>query len=623
MDRNSVIGLALIALILIGYSYFTSPSAEEIKAEQARQDSLKQAEQVLVDTGAVEVQQVNASDTASETSAGVLPAGADSLETILQQRERERAFGHWAPYIAGQAEEIKVETDRFTVFLSTRGAQITRVILKDFVRYSGEPLDMFDPESHRFTFRLPGGNTPVESEDLYFQYTGAGNLKLTGEEEQSLSFTAGGMQINYRFSGSSYRIGCDINNSPANDDLILTWSKSGWNNEKHLPTERQKCSVYYRYFEDKRDYLSESSEDEEKLETRTNWVAFKQNFFSTILISESGIQPENSVIRIRPFEEEEDTLRTKQYFAQLNLGEGNNHHFDLFYGPNDYGVLKDLEVEYADKIIDFGWAIFGWVNKYLIRNIFLLLDQTGMGYGLIILILTLIIKMLLSPLTYKNFVSSAKMRVLKPEIEKINQRMKDADAMKKQQEIMALYKQTGVNPMAGCLPMLLQMPILYAMFRFFPSAIELRQESFLWADDLSSYDSILSLPFEIPFYGDHVSLFTLLMCLSTVFYTRLNSTQMPQQQEGMPNMKVMMYLFPVMMLFFFNNFSSGLSYYYLMANVISIAQMYVIREFIIDEDKILAEIEANKKKKGKGKQSRLQRKMEEMAKKRGYNLPKG
>jgi YidC/Oxa1 family membrane protein insertase len=266
----------------------------------------------------------------------------------------------------------------------------------------------------------------------------------------------------------------------------------------------------------------------------------------------------------------------------------------MYLGPNHYGTLNRTEIAQFDKIIDLGWGIFGWMNKWLVIPIFNWLDGWGWNYGIIILVLTIAIKLLLMPLTYKNFVSSARMRLLKPEMDVINEKHKDGDVMKKQQATMDLYRKAGVNPASGCLPMLVQMPVLYAMFRFFPASIELRQQSFLWADDLSTYDSILSLPFSIPAYGSHVSLFTILMAASTMIYTAINSKQMPTQQ-GMPNMKLMMYLFPVMMLFFMNSLPSGLSYYYLLANVISILQMTVIKSWFVNEDKIRAELVQNMK----------------------------
>ncbi len=298
-----------------------------------------------------------------------------------------------------------------------------------------------------------------------------------------------------------------------------------------------------------------------------------------------------------------------------------NAHADMsfYFGPNEYKTLKAGDPDNGDNkgyehIIDLGWGIFGYVNQYVIIPIFNFLEWVGLGYGLIIFLLTIIIKIILLPLMYKNYKSSAKMRVLKPEIDELNKKYPDKkDSVKKQQAQMKLYRETGVSPMAGCIPMIIQMPILYAMFRFFPSSIELRQESFLWADDLSGYDSILDLGFDIPLYGDHISLFTLLMAASTFFYTRMNSSQMSMpQQSGMPNMKIIMNFFPIMMIFFFNNFSAALSYYYFIANATSIGQMLLIKKYFINEDKIRATIEENKKK--PKKKSKFASRMEEMQK---------
>lgn len=623
MDRNQVIGFSLIAAILIGYTYFTAPSQEEVAEQKRLQDSIAQVEAVKDS-----ITTVQAASTLPEEQAAIVKGDTviDSLRWAAQNLLLEEKFGKWASSAKGEEQQFWVENEKFKIRFSNKGAQVKEVILKDFETYRGKELSMFDPSSAVQNLTWKEGDKNIQSSDLFFSTDVTSDFSVSGDQQKTISFKAGDLVIKYSITGNSYGIDYDIsrNNSIA-DDLKLAWGNKAFTNEKHAPTERQKCSVFFREFDENRDYLSETSaEDEEsELEKNLNWVAFKQNFFSSIIIAPEGIEAKETLLRVVSMEEE-DTVHTKAYLASLNLGKDNDLHYTLFYGPNDYPILKDFQVEELDRIIDFGWGIFGWVNKYLILNIFKFLDQFNLSYGLIILILTILIKLALSPLTYKNFVSSAKMRVLKPEIDAMNKKNKDADAMKKQQDTMALYKQTGVNPMAGCLPMLLQMPILYAMFRFFPASLELRQESFLWADDLSSYDSIMSLPFDIPFYGDHVSLFTILMCLSTLLYTHMNSSQMNMpQQEGMPNMKVMMYIFPFMMLFFFNNYSSGLSYYYLLANLMSIAQMWIIKKFIIDEGKILAQIEENKKKKaGKSGKSRFQRKLEDMAKKKGYNLPK-
>ncbi len=613
MDRNSIIGLVLILGILFGYNYFFGPNPEDTLNNGNQVDSTAVVADTLVSTSTENLELVK--DVVEKDSTQL------ELETLLKQQQ----YGSFADAINKEAkgEIIVVNTPKLELHFSTKGAKLVEAIVKDFETYKGAPLKLFNSELSEFNVVFEGNGEieKLNTKDLVFNYSGSSNINID-QGEQTIEFVAGEgenkVEIAYTLS-NSYYLGLEIETPKKESELV--WSQVGYNNEKHLETERSKSSVFYRLFEEQRDYLSERSSDEENLEQEPHWIAFKQDFFSTALISRQGqLKTAGNQIAIEPLA---DTIHTKAYLASLVFND-NKANFDYYLGPNDYDHLTVKEVEEFDRIIDFGWGIFGWVNKYLILNVFKMLDGTGMSYGIIILILTLLIKLALSPLTYKNFLSSAKMRVLKPQIDEINEKHKNSkDAMKKQQDIMALYRSTGVNPMAGCLPMLLQMPILYAMFRFFPASIELRHEAFLWADDLSSYDSILSIP-DIPLYGDHVSLFTLMLAVSTFFYSKLNmnNTAMPQQQEGMPqiNMKMMTYIFPFMMLFFFNNYSAGLSYYYFTSNVISIAQMFVIRKYIVDEKKILAKIEENKKKK-KGK-SKFQKRMEDMAKKRGIDLPK-
>jgi len=499
--------------------------------------------------------------------------------------------------------------------------------LKQFNTYDSLPLVLFDDENQKFGFEFVYPSLgKFNSSDFYFT-SSTGKPSVSGEETTQITYTLaldGGRKIEniYTVTGNTYDVGYETrfnNVSGIITEPKLIWELSARHIEKGIESERTKSSIFYKEQDSGRDYLSETGSDDAVVdEAPLEWVAFKQNFFSTILI---GNQPfgKGAQLESHPYEEENDSL-TQFYSAIIPLNaDGQAFSGRLFIGPNDYRVLKDYGYE-IDKVINLGWGIFGWVNKYLVITIFDWLEHTGLSYGIIILILTLIIKMILMPLTWKNYLSSAKMRVLKPEIDVLNEKNKDADPMKKQQATMELYRKTGVSPFAGCLPMLIQLPILYAMFQFFPSSIQLRHEPFLWADDLSAYDSIASLPFYIPFYGDHVSLFTLLMCVSTLIYTVYNSNNMPTQtQPGMPNMKVIMYIFPFLMLFFFNQFASGLSYYYFLANVISIFQMILIKRFFIDEEKIKLQIAENKKKKAKLGKSRFQQKLEDMAKQRGLN----
>ena len=338
-----------------------------------------------------------------------------------------------------------------------------------------------------------------------------------------------------------------------------------------------------------------------------------------MVINDQGFQT-GSVFENHPPEEKNDTTVNMFYSAHMPLKTTSfsnaNIPLRFYFGPNEFNSLKALQAEESTRIIDYGPWIIGWVNRHIVRPMFFFFSKYIGNAGIVILLLTLVIKMALFPVTWKNYLSSAKMRVLKPQIDEINKKFEGKDkAMEKQQATMALYRQTGVNPFAGCIPMLFQMPILYAMFRFFPASIELRGKSFLWAEDLSSYDSIFNFPngFEIPFYGSHISGFTLLMAVSTFIYTRMNSSNMPNQsQPGMPNMKVIMNFFPIMMLFFFNKFSSALSLYYFTANTISISQMFAIKKWIVKEDKILAKME--EKKKNPKKKSNFQKKLEEMQK---------
>jgi YidC/Oxa1 family membrane protein insertase len=416
-------------------------------------------------------------------------------------------------------------------------------------------------------------------------------------------------EIVYTLKPDVYAVDVKINAHGIGDDLQLSakpltiaWNVAGVANEKGLAAERTRCSVYYREGEEDRDYLSESDDDSYTAEDPLQWVAFKQDYFSAAVIAKEGFSA-GSYMQVNV---PTDSMHTKLYQAKLQLPvKGGAYAFGeltFYFGPNDYKELKSLEVEEIDRVIDYGWSIIGTVNRYCVRPLFYFFSSFIGSWGLIILLVTLVIKTVLFPITWKNFLSSAKMRVLKPEIDEINKKFADKDPMQKQTATMALYRQTGVNPFAGCLPVLLQMPILYAMFRFFPAEIVLRGKSFLWADDLAAYDSIISWEQHIPIlssiYGNHVSGFTILMCISTFFYSKMSMGSQPQmaQQPGMPNMTVMMNIFTVMMLFFFNGQPSGLSLYYFIANMVSIGQMWAIRKYFIDENAIRAKIEANKKK---------------------------
>jgi YidC/Oxa1 family membrane protein insertase len=402
------------------------------------------------------------------------------------------------------------------------------------------------------------------------------------------------------------------------DFITLEWAAMLRQQEKSLENERIVSTVYYKYFQDEVDFLSETKDDEEDLKTRVKWISFKQQFFASVLIANDAFT--NAQIKTQMVAEESSALKSMAatITVPLNFNQPSSEFpMSFYFGPNKYKTYRQYHLD-LERQIPLGWSFFllAWINKYAVIPTFDFLSGFNWNYGIIILVLTILLKVVLFPIAYKTYLSSARMRVLKPEIDEISQKFpKSEDSLKKQQATMDLYKRAGINPMAGCIPMLLQLPILIALFRFFPASIELRQQPFLWAEDLSSYDSIWNMPFEIPFYGSHVSLFTLLMTISTIIYTKLNNDMMGSSTQQLPGMKTMMYLMPIMFLGFFNSFSSGLSYYYLLANLITFAQMYAFR-MMVNEDKIHAQIQANKKK--PVKKSSWQKRMEELANKKGY-----
>lgn len=598
-----------MALIWVGYFWYASPTEEELAAqaaEVARQDSLAAAA-----AAAAAEQQAAAAFEREE------PAPLDSAALAAASAATRAAFGPLAPAVAtdGTNGKVQLRGGLVDVDFLVRGGMPHRAILRDgSTQYgTGEPIELWDAERSRMdlSFDLAAAGR-VHLSDLAFQTIEQTDTSVTLEARGDQ-----GVALRWHHVLDGYALRSELSwlnlAGLAADEANLIWQAVGHANEKGLEWERQHSAVYFREADMGRDYLSDGREDEETVEGPLEWFAFKQNFFSALLAVEGGFSP-GAELRSAPLEG--DTTATMAYQAQVGVplafvASNAATNFQFFLGPNEIVALNATGLGEVDRIIDYGWWIFGWVNRNLILPLYNLLSRSITNAGLIILIITVVIKLVLSPITWKNFMSSAKMRVLKPEMDEINDKHKD-DAMARQQAMMTLYRETGVNPLAGCLPALLQMPILYAMFRFFPANIDLRGKSFWWADDLGAYDSILDLPFSIPMYGAHVSGFTVLMAASTFFYMRLTMATQPQQpqQPGMPNMKVIQQIFPFMMLFFFNRYAAGLSLYYLTANVISIGQMYAIKAFFIDEEKIRAKIEA--KKAQPKKKSSFQERLEQM-----------
>ena len=613
MDRNQITGIILMVALYVGYIWYSTPSEEERNAaiaeqerlaEKAREDSLLQAEEEVFQA------------TLRQEELAIAP---ETIGAIKDSKLEER-FGSLAAAAVGQDATFTLGNEVVQIEFTSRGGTPHSATLPQYNKYgSNDQVALWQPEESEIgiLFEFNEINRPLSLNEFHFTVE-----RQTDKELVLVSSTSAGKSIrwshqltgsqlesNLSFEGFGYDLG---------EDFALAWNAVGISNEKGLDWERQHSSIYYKEEGQGRYYLSDGRADEFEAETSLEWVAFKQNFFSAIVSTASGFEAGSMLTTLVP---EEDSVVTMQYAALLpfsaqNVGNQTAATFNFYFGPNEQNALVATGLNEADRIIDYGWWIFGWVNRNVILPLYQLLSNYFISAGIIILIITLIIKMALSPITWKNFKSSAKMRVLRPEIDALTEKFGD-DAMGKQQATMALYRQTGVNPLAGCLPGLLQMPILYAMFRFFPANIDMRGQSFLWADDLGAFDSILDLPFSIPFYGAHVSGFTILMSASTFFYMRLTMANQPPQpqQPGMPNMKVIQQMFPLMMLFFFNRFASGLSLYYLAANVISMGQMLAIKAFFIDEDKIREKIEENKAKpkKKSGFQERLEQMQKEQA----------
>ena len=517
-------------------------------------------------------------------------------------------------------EIITLENDKILFEISTSGATINKLLLKDFNNYNDEPLYLVNDNKSIFSYNIPiGRNSVINSRDLNFSAEIIKNksvLKLTAIIDMQRS-----LELTYSLEENSSILDFDLklNDSDRNssyDELELIWGKDSFRNSKSIDYENRYTALSYGFEGEKDSWLSVSGTSNKNI-NNVNWISFREHFFSSILILNN--ETNNIEISSEDLASNEtlDDKFTKRFKANipLSLDSNNNLSYRIYYGPTDYETLKEYNLT-LENSVDMGWGIFGWLNRFIFFPLFSFLT-TYFSYGISIILMTIIVKVSISPLTYKSYLSQIKMKILKPELEVINEKFKD-DAMKKQQETMKLYTKSGANPMSGCLPAFLQMPIFFALFVFFPAAFSLRQKSFLWADDLSSYDSILDLGFYIPLYGDHVSLFPILASISIFFYTKMTTGQqmMPASQTGGVNMKVIMYLMPLMMLFFFNNYASGLSLYYFISNLLTIVLMLIIKNFIIDDNKILTQIEENKKKPVKvgGFRARLQKALEEAEK---------
>lgn len=624
MNKNTIIGIILIVGIFAIFALINQPSEKDL-AEAARQrDSV---EKVISDSlRTVALQQSTATNSTpvltSNDSTDVL--SADSLK----EKKNEELFGSFSNAAEGSQKFLTLENNKIKVTLSTLGGRPYTVQLKEYQTFDSLPVLLFDGDSTVFGLNFFSQNKIINTHNLFFSAISTDTILKADKSSQKITMRLDAgegryLEYVYELAPNSYKmkfrintIGFDkiLNNK---SDLVLNWDIFVRQQEKGASYESNYTTVYYKFTDDEVDYLSETSDEKEDLRTKVKWVAFKQQFFSAVLVSNDAF-PSATVSSTKYTGVKNKILKVFRSEISIPFESKASESKDMtfYFGPNHFTTLKKQEIPDLESLVPLGWGIFGWINQFAVIPIFNFLGGFIGSYGIIILLLTLIIKLVLLPLTYKSYLSTAKMRVLKPQIDEIHAKIPKDKTMERQQATMALYKRVGVSPLGGCLPMLLQMPILFAMFRFFPASIELRQQSFLWATDLSSYDSIVSWSGDIPllssFYGNHVSLFCLLMTASTIIYT-YQQNKMNPASTSMPGMKVMMYLMPLMFLFIFNSYASGLSYYYLLANLFTFAQIYLIRKFV-NEDAILAKLNENKKK--PAKKSKFQERLELMAKQR-------
>ena len=608
-DFNSLIGFVLLGAIMLWWMYTNQPTPEELEAEKKAK-----TEQVQKET------EENSATTADfkNTSETIVQA-TDSLSLVNAKVQ----LGSFAYSATLSNAETVLENEVLKLVISNQGGQIKEALIKNFVTYDSLPLYMIKDNNASFNINFgTSDNRTLNTKDLLFEPT------LTQEgDDQVLSMklkVSNSQYLEYRYVMKPNKYMVDFNmrsqglstSINANQPITLDWSLEGFRHEKSIRTENTMYSYYYYKSDDEVEYLG--LEDNEVV-NNMDWVSYKQHFFSSILVSDKAFN--NAAIASIDLVKDQaiDTVFTKKFTLKtpLELSNGElNYNMKWYYGPSDYKKLSKYEGTDLNETADLGWGIFGTINRWIFIPIFGMLEGFMGNYGLIIILMTIVVRIIMSPLVYKSYVSSAKMKVIRPELNALNEKYPGKEnAMKRQQETMAVQRKAGVSMLSGCIPALLQMPVFFALFKFFPTNLSLRQKGFLWANDLSSYDSVFTLPFDIPFYGNHVSLFTILASTAIFFYMKMNQSQQANMQapaqEGMPDMskmmKYMIYFSPIMMLFFFNSYASGLSLYYFVSNLLTITIMLVIKNFVIDEAKIIAQIEENKKKPEKQKSKFRQR----------------
>jgi len=600
-DVQSLIGFFLIGGLLIWMLY--NNSFENNEAEN-NQDTIEQVETVP-----------------QETSSPQKEVAIQEMDSTARARVQESmgTFGYSATLASASNATTKLANDVLDLNIENKGGYISEARMTQFKTYDSIPVYLIKDgnASLNLNFTTADGRV-INTKDMYFEpsLSESGNnqvlsMKLKVSESEYLEYV-------YVMKPGEYMLDFSIRSQGLRDVISssntvnLDWKLKGYRHSKSISYENRYTELAWEYEDGDDDYLGHGDLKDDEADDVT-WVAYKQHFFSSILLTDTPFTQGKFISKNLVQDEEIDTVYTKEFATTLPLelkGGELNYNMNWYYGPTDYKILNDYDRN-LDEVVPLGWGIFGWINKYVFIPFFAFLSSFLPSYGIAIIVMTIVVRIVLSPVTYKSYLSQAKMKVLKPEINELNEKYKD-NAMKKQQETMKLYSKAGASPMSGCLPALMQIPVFYALFQFFPSAFQLRQKGFLWADDLSSYDTIAELPFTIPFYGDHVSLFPILASIAIFIYMMMTTGQTMQnnQQPGMPNMKFIMYLSPLMMLFFFNNYASGLSLYYFVSNLITIGIMLVIKYAIIDEEKIHAKIQENKKK--PKKQGKFAKKMQDI-----------
>lgn len=620
MDKNTIYGFILIALIIIGFSWLSRPNEKE----QARQKQIS-------DSIALVQQQAETQTTVSSKN----PAKTDSTPSkdSTNLKVSVDSLGSFSAAANGVEKYYTLENELIKVIISNKGGRICSVNLKKYRTYDSLPLTLFDEKESSMNFTLvTNNNRVVNSSNLFFDQIGSVMTDKSGNQTLTLRLKTtqnGYVDFVYTLPKNNYMMSFGIKASNMNsvmpvgtNSLDMHWAAKIPQQEKGRKFEDRYSGIEFKYEANDVDRMNTAKADEKKVDNRVKWIAFKDQFFSSILIAGNSFTSTS----LSSVPEDDNSKYIKSCEADMSVAfdpTGKSPTvFNMYFGPNQYKILSsyDRGIDndkklHLSQLIPLGWGIFGWVNRFAIIPMFNLFSTFIGSFGLIILLMTIVIKLVLFPLTYKSYISSAKMRVLKPEIDEINARIPAEKAAERQKAQMDLYNKVGVSPMSGCLPTLLQMPILFAMFSFFPASIELRQQSFLWVKDLSSYDSILSwntyIPFITNYFGNHISLFCLLMTIASIISTKLNMSTTPTDQPGGSMMKWMMYLMPVMFMVWFNNYAAGLSYYYFISTLITIIQTYAIRA-TVDEKKLLAELHAKRNSKSTAKKSSWLERIEKM-----------